>query len=82
MSTEVTPSSEPDIGIYFGIAPPVMKPLSDRAKEFFSLPEGIEGVLVECHPDQLMKAMPEDYTFEKLESSPKTIAITGLEVLQ
>lgn len=72
-----------DVGIWHLTNPPVIVPLSDRAKEMLKLPEGATGIIYPYDtPDQVLGQFGEDITFKNLETddyAPVTVAIGNLQ---
>ena len=70
-----------DVNMYFGVQPAALIPVSDRAKLLLSLPDNVDGVIINDEPQKVLSVFPEDYVMGQTETPPKIVAITGLEVL-
>lgn len=65
---------EPDIGLFFATTPPIVVPLSQRAKDRMRLPEGVDCAIFLEEPEKVLAMFGEDYLVLMLkEYSPKLI---------
>lgn len=73
---------EYDVGLWHLTNPPVVVPLSDRAKEKMCMPEGTSGVIFPYDtPDEVLGFFGDDFTFTNLEEgfAPLTVSIGNLQ---
>ena len=67
---------KPDIGLFFGVDPPLIVPISKRAVEFFQLPDGYDCTLyIEEDPADVLKLFPENWIVVTLEEYTPNSAI-------
>ena len=60
---------EVDIGMYFEVMPPLIIPISERAKEFLGLDEGVDaGIAFETTPEETIGCFPEDWVVATMEN--------------
>ena len=76
---------EADVGLYYGCIPPIVVPLSQRAKDKLNLTEFYDGALfMNCAPIDVLKAICEhDWMLITLEEPPGggVIKLMSIKVL-
>jgi hypothetical protein len=76
-------SKENDVGIWHLINPPVIVPLSKRAREVMKMPEGTNGVIFPYDPPEAVLGLfPKDFVFKNLEMddfAPLIVSIGNLQ---
>ncbi len=74
---------EYDVGIWHLTNPPVIVPLSDRAKEMMCMPKEVSGVIFPYDtPEEVLGFFGEDFTFTNLEAdnyAPTRVSIGNLQ---
>lgn len=72
-----------DVGIWHLTNPPVIVPLSDRAKKIMMMPEGVTGVVFPYDaPEAVLGLFGEEFTFKNLEVddfAPTMVSIGNLQ---
>jgi hypothetical protein len=76
---------EADIGFYYGCIPPIVVPLSQRAKDKLALTEFYDGALfLDCEPmDVLVAISNHDWSLINLDEPPEggVIKLMNIKVL-
>lgn len=80
-NTDIDQSLDVDLKLCFETTPPIMVPMSDRAKLHFSLPEGVEGVILVGELEHVLGSVPADYVMQNTDDYPATVAIGGISKL-
>lgn len=70
-----------DMGINFITQPPVLIPISRRAKAFMDLPAGCDGAIIAESAEKVLAALPDDWTFGNVtdELGPTIVAFGKVE---
>ena len=80
----MTTKGNMDVGLWFATVPPVLVPVSDRAKKMLPLPEGCDGMIVLDEPADIMQRFPDDWTVGEInegntEKPPHQVLVGQLE---
>lgn len=76
--------SEPDIGLSWKTSPPLVVPISQRARDILNLPAGVDcAVFLEEEPERVMSIFPDDLLIISMEEdyNPKLIATATIKQL-
>ncbi len=76
--------SDMDVGLWFATVPPVIVPVSKRAKKILRLPEGFEGMIVLEEPASIIAKFPDEWMIGEINEQntptpPHKILVGGLE---
>ena len=75
-----------DIGLYYGCMPPIVVPLTDRAREKIGLTEFYDGaIFIDAEPMEVIAAISEDgwllTEIEEMPESADVIKLMSIKVL-
>ena len=74
-------NKEVDVALWFGIIPPALIPLSERAKALTNLPPPATALVILEGPEKALKAFPADYVIGETDTMPDFIATASILVL-
>lgn len=84
MNDRVNEEELPDVGMSWVVTPPIIIPLSARAKDKMRLPEGADaGIYLDADPVEALELFEDDYIIIVLEEDyiPNLIAVMSIKVL-
>ena len=67
-----------DLTICFATVPPMIAPISERAKKWLALPKGAEAALIIGEVEEVFAALPEDYVLAHVDDLPEIVAVATI----